>query len=72
MPFKAFKRIYGTTQPKKIYTILNIRDAGGNDLGYQGMYLLLMQLMGKKIMHNIVVLEHLQGNIIGINCIRID
>ena len=29
-----------------------------------------MQLMGKKIMHDIVVLEHLQDNIIGINCIN--
>ena len=70
MPFKAFKRIYGTAQPKKIDAKLNIRDAGGNDLGYQGTYLLPMQLMGKKIMHDIVVLEHLQDNIIGIDCIN--
>ena len=50
LPFKAFKRIYGTTQPKKIDTKLNIRDSGGNALRYRGTYLLPMQLMGKKIM----------------------
>ena len=70
MSFKALKRIYNTTQPKKIDAKLNIRDAGSNDLGYQGTYLLPMQLMGKKIMHYIVVLEHLQDNIIGIDCIN--
>ena len=38
MQYKTFKRIYGTTQPKKIDDKLNMRDTGGNDLGYQGMY----------------------------------
>ena len=70
MPFNAFKRIHGTAQPKKINAKLNIRDAGGNDLGYQGTYLLPMQLIGKKIMPDIVVLENLQDNIIGIDCIN--
>ena len=70
MPFKAFKQMYGTTHPKKIDVKLNIRDAGGNELGYQGTYLLPMQLMGKKIMHDIVVLEHLPDNIISIDCIN--
>ena len=30
MPFKAFKRIYGCTNVKKVDANLNIRDAGGN------------------------------------------
>ena len=59
MPFKAFKRIYGSTKPKEIDAQLNTRDAGGNDLGHQGTYLLLVQLMGKWIMHYIIVLENL-------------
>ena len=70
MPFKVFKRIYGSTNAKKMDAKLNIRDAGGNDLGYKGTYLLPMQHMGKRIMHDIVVLENLQDNIIGINCIN--
>ena len=41
-------------------------NAGGINLGYQGTYLLPMQLMGKRIMHNIV--ENLQDNIFGIGC----
>ena len=44
MPFKAFKRIYGSTNVKKVNANLNIKDAGGNDLGYKGTYLLPMQL----------------------------
>jgi hypothetical protein len=37
MPFKAFKRIYGTVKPKqKPEPDLNIKDAGRNDLGYKG------------------------------------
>ena len=70
MPFKAFKRIYGSTNVKKINANLNIRDAGGNDLGYKGTYLLPIQLMGKRIMHDMVILENLQDNIIGIDCIH--
>ena len=67
MSFKAFKRIYGTTNAKKIDAKLDIRDAGGNDFGSQGTYLLPMQLMVKRIVHDIVVLENLQDNIIGID-----
>jgi hypothetical protein len=37
MPFKAFKRIYGTSKLKrKPENDLKIKDAGGNDLGYKG------------------------------------
>jgi hypothetical protein len=37
MPFKAFKRIYGTSKLKKLpKNRLKIKDAGGNDLGYKG------------------------------------
>ena len=41
MPVKAFQRIYGLTNVKKIDAKLNLRDIGGNDFGYQGTYLLL-------------------------------
>ena len=37
---------------------LHIRDAGGNDLGYKGTYLVLMKILGRKVMHNLVVLDH--------------
>ena len=56
MPFKAFKRIYGLTIVKKVSVDLNILDADGNDRGYKGAYLLPRQLMGKRIMDDIVIL----------------
>jgi hypothetical protein len=46
MPFKAFKRIYGPDKLKKLpKKELHIRDAGGNDLGYKGTFLLPMQIL---------------------------
>jgi hypothetical protein len=36
MPFKAFKRIYGSTKVRKLpENSLKIKDAGGYDLGYK-------------------------------------
>ncbi len=59
MPFKAFKRIYGTTKLKrKPEPDLKIKDAGGNDLGYRGTYMVPMQILGRKIMHDLVILDH--------------
>ena len=49
---------------------LHIRDAGGNDLGYKGTFLVPMQLLGRKVMHNLVDMEHVQDNILGIDFIR--
>jgi hypothetical protein len=64
MPFKAFKRIYGTVNvknsQKKTFT-------GGNNLGYKG--LVPMQLLGRKVMHDLVLLENLQDKILGIDFI---
>ena len=71
MPFKAFKRIYGTAKCKKLpETNLHIRDAGGNDLGYKGTYLAPMQVLGRKVMHDLVVLENVQDTILGHNFIK--
>jgi hypothetical protein len=71
MPFKAFKRIYGTTKlKKKPEPDLKIKDAGGNDLGYKGTYLVPMQILGRKIMHDLVILEHVQDQILGIDFIK--
>ncbi len=71
MPFKAFKRIYGTTKLKrKPEPDLKIKDAGGNDLGYKGTYLVPMQILGRKIMHDLVILDHVQDYILGINFIK--
>jgi hypothetical protein len=64
MPFKAFKRIYGSSKLKKVPEIgLKIKDAGGNDLGYKGAFLVPMQILGRKIMHNLVILENVQDHI---------
>ncbi len=37
---------------------LKIEDAGGNDLGYKGTFLVPMQILGRKIMHDLVILEN--------------
>jgi hypothetical protein len=53
MPFKAFKRIYSPTKLKKLpEKDLHIKDAGGKDLGYKGTYLVLIQILGRKVMHS--------------------
>jgi hypothetical protein len=71
VPFKVFKRIYGTTKPKqKPKPDLKIKDAGGNDLGYKGTYMVPMQILGRKIMHDLVILEQVQDNILGIDFIK--
>ncbi len=50
MPFKAFKKIHGTTNLKrKPEPDLKIKDAGGNDLGYRGTYMVPMQILGEKL-----------------------
>ena len=71
MPFKAFKRIYDSTKPKKLpEKELQIRDARGNDLGYKGTYLVSMQILGRKVMHDLVILDHVQDHIFGTNFIE--
>ncbi len=71
MPFKAFKRIYGTSKLKKLpENGLKIKDAGGNDLGCKGTYIVPMQILGRKIMHDLVILEQVQDQILGIDFIK--
>jgi hypothetical protein len=71
MPFKAFKRIHNPAKLRKLtLKELHIRDEGGNDLEYKGTYLVQTQLLGRKVMHDLVVLEHVQDNINGINLIH--
>jgi hypothetical protein len=65
MPFKAFKRIYNIAKPIKLpERELHIRDAGGKDLGYKGTYLVLMQILYRKVMHDLVVLDQVQDHIL--------
>ncbi len=71
MPFKAFKKIQSTNKLKqKPEPDLKIKDAGGNDLGYRGTYLVPMQIFGRKIMHDLVILDHVQDYILGIDFIK--
>ncbi len=71
MPFKASKRIYGPAKLKKLpEKELHIRDTIGNVLGYKGTYLVPMQILSRKVMHDLVVLEHSQNNILGIDFIH--
>jgi hypothetical protein len=41
-------------------------------LGYKGTFLLPMQILSWKVMHNLVVLEHVQDNFLGIDFVRQD
>jgi hypothetical protein len=49
---------------------LKIKDAGGNVLGYKGTYLVPMQVLGRKVMHDLVVLDNVKDQILGIDFIR--
>jgi hypothetical protein len=49
---------------------LKIKDAGGNDLVYKGTYLVPMQILGRKIMHDLVILDNVQDYILGIDLIK--
>jgi hypothetical protein len=70
MPIKALKRIYGSAKLKKLpEKELHIRDAWGNNLGYKGTYLIPMLILGRKVMHDLVVLEHVQDYILVIDFI---
>jgi hypothetical protein len=70
MPFKAFKRIYGPAKLKKLpEKKLHIRDTRGNNLGYKAHILYPMQILCRKVMQNLVVLEHVQVNILQIDFI---
>jgi hypothetical protein len=71
MPFKAFKRIHGIFKLRqKPEKDMKIKDAGGNDLGYKGTVLVPMQILGRKIMLHLVILEHVQDYILGIDFIK--
>jgi hypothetical protein len=58
MPFKIFKLIYS---PAGLNTLLkkdlHIKDTGGNDLDYKSKYLVYMHILGRKVMHALVILE---------------
>ncbi len=72
MPFKAFKRIfYGPAKLKKLpEKELDLRNDERNHLEYKGTYVVPMQLLGRKVMLNLVVLEHVHENILGIHFIH--
>jgi hypothetical protein len=68
---QSIKMIYGTSKVKELpENSLKIKDAGGNDLGYKGTYLVPMQVLGRKVMHVLVVLENIQDQILGRDFIR--
>jgi hypothetical protein len=49
---------------------LLIKDARGNDLGYKGTSLVSIQILGRKLMHDLVVVENVQDTIIIIHFVR--
>ena len=58
MPFNAFKRIHWPEflkKTKQIHENLNIKDAGGNDLGYKGTFLVEMEIFGRQVEHIVSV-----------------
>jgi hypothetical protein len=49
---------------------LQIKDEGGSNLEYKGTYLVQMQILGRKVMHDLLVLETVQDKILRIDFIR--
>jgi hypothetical protein len=65
IPFKVFKRIYGPDKLKRLLEKqLHIKMQEATT------YLVPMQIMGRKVMHDLVVLKNVQDNILGIDFIR--
>jgi hypothetical protein len=71
MPYKASKRIYGPAKLEKLPEKgLHIKSIAGNDMGYKGTYLVPMQIPGRKVIHDLVVLDKEQDKILGIDFIQ--
>jgi hypothetical protein len=65
-----FKRIYGpVTLEKLTQKDLHIKNVGGNNLGYKCTYLVPIKILGRKEMHDLVVLENVNVKILGIDFI---
>jgi hypothetical protein len=61
MPFTTFNQ----TQ-KLLEKDLYIKDAGGNNLVYKSTYQVTMQILGRKVMSDLVVLENVHNKTLGI------
>jgi hypothetical protein len=71
MLFKAFKQIYRPEKLKKLAEKeLHTRDTGGKELGYKGYLPSPNATPWSKVMQDLVVLEQVQEDIVGINFIR--
>jgi hypothetical protein len=69
MPESTFRKMFSTGNrpeplPKK-NSDLELQDAGGNDLGMKGIYLLDMNINGRRVQHEVVVLTNLTDSILG-------
>ena len=69
MPEKVFRKMFpADKRPPKVNMPKETKftDAGGNDLGYVGTFLMDMKIMGKQVQHEVVVLNRLTDSILGI------
>ena len=65
-----FRQLFSPDQRKKLPTQFSnekMYDAAGNDLGCRGLFEVQMQIFNKTFTHQIMVLEKLKDNIIGID-----
>ena len=70
MPEKVFRKIFpADKRPPKVIMSKETKftDAGGNDLGYVGTFLMDMKIMGKQIQHEVVVLNKLTDSSLELN-----
>ena len=69
MPEKTFRKMFSpgnrpSPLPRK-ETDYELKDAGGNDLGLLGTYLLTFNIRGRSVQHEVVVLKNLTDSILG-------
>ena len=69
MPEKAFRRLFPPDkrpEPLPLNTLDRpLQDAGGNDLGFIGTFLLEFNIKGRKVKHEVAVLRKLTDSILG-------
>ena len=71
---KKFFKWFGTNLPKAVNPsspVLNLRDAGGNSLGFRGVYNIPLTIMGKTVIHEVWVCDKITDLIIGVDFIQI-
>ena len=68
-----FNKLFPHGHPRQLFTSAispDLLDASGNSLGLCGVFYVPMEMLGRKLYHEVRVLKHLTEDIIGIDLIH--